>query len=234
MPILASGFLWGDFIAGITESNIFIFHGLVVTLILCSLAVFYRLSLKSVEEEILPDGRVSLKNIVQSSVQSLNNLVAGCVHHHPEQYTPFLGSVFLYIFIANLMGLMPGFLPPTQSMQANLAVALCVFVFYHAVGIKTVGVKKYLAHFVGPIALLGVIMVPIEIISHFIRPIALSLRLFGNIFGDHKVIEAISSLIPVVLPVVFMAFGIFVSFMQAYVFTLLSTVYVGLAADEGH
>lgn len=234
MPVLASGFLWGEFIAGITESNIFIFHGVVVTVFLTVLAILYNVSLKAVEDEVIPDGRVSLKNIVQSAVQSLHELVSGSVHHHPEHYTPFLGSVFIYIFIANLMGLVPGFLPPTQSMQANLAVALCVFVFYHAVGIKTVGVKKYLAHFVGPIAILGVIMVPIELISHMIRPLALSLRLFGNIFGDHKVIEAISSLAPVFLPVLFMAFGIFVSFMQAYVFTLLSTVYVGLAADEGH
>lgn len=234
MPILASGFLWGNFIHGLTESNMFIFHGLVVTGILSVLAVLYRLSLGTVEAEIIPDTRVSLKNIVQDAVLGLHNLVKGSVHHHAEDYTPFLGSVFIYIFIANLMGLVPGFLPPTQSMQANLAVALCVFFYYHAVGVKTVGLKNYLAHFMGPIALLGIIMVPIELVSHMIRPVALSLRLFGNIFGDHKVIEAISSLVPVVLPVVFMAFGIFVSFMQAYVFTLLSTVYVGLAADEGH
>ncbi len=234
MPVLASGFLWGSFIAGVTEDNVFIFHGLVVTAILTTLALIYRFSLKTADAEIVPDGRVSVKNIVQSAVESLHNLVKGSVHHHPEVCTPFLGSVFLYIFVANMLGLFPGFLPPTQSLQANLSIAICVFVFYHVMGVKTVGIKHYLAHFVGPIALLGVIMVPIELISHTIRPLALSLRLYGNIFGDHKVIEAISGLVPVVLPVIFMAFGIFVSFMQAYVFTLLSTVYVGLATEEGH
>lgn len=234
MPVLASGFLWADFVHMVTTENHFIFHGLVVTAILLALSVLYRLSLKSIEEEIHPDGRVSLKNIVQSAVQSLNNLVEGGVPKNAEAITPFIGSVFIYIFISNLLGLIPGFLPPTQSMQANLAVAICVFVYYHFIGVKTVGVKHYLAHFMGPIAALAIIMIPIELVSHMIRPIALSLRLFGNIFGDHQVIEAISGLVPVVLPVIFMAFGIFVSFMQAYVFTLLSTVYVGLAMDDGH
>lgn len=234
MSVLASGFLWANFVHGLEAQYHFIFHGLVLTAILVSLSVLYRLSLKSIEDEIYPNGRASLKNIVQAGVESLNNLVKGGVPKDAEKITPFLGSVFIYIFVANLLGLIPGFLPPTQSMQANLAVAICVFVYYHFIGIKTVGVKHYLAHFMGPIAALAVIMIPIELVSHTIRPIALSLRLFGNIFGDHQVIEAISSLVPVVVPVIFMAFGIFVSFMQAYVFTLLSTVYVGLAMDDGH
>lgn len=234
MSVIAAGFLWGNFIPGLSEDYLFVFHGLVVTTVIVVLSVLYKASLKAVEAEVFPDGSVSLKNVIQSAVEALNSLVKGTVPKHPEQFTPVLGSVFLFIFVSNLLGLVPGFLPPTQVMYTNLGVAVCVFVYYHYVGVKTVGVKHYLAHFVGPIAALGVIMVPIEIISHTIRPLALSLRLYGNIYGDHQVIEAIVGLVPVVVPVVFMAFGIFVSFMQAYVFTLLSTVYVALAMDDGH
>jgi F-type H+-transporting ATPase subunit a len=110
-----------------------------------------------------------------------------------------------------------------------------VFLYYNVVGIKTQGLKNYLGHMTGPILWLAPLIFVIELISHLVRPMSLSLRLFGNINGDHVVLGIFSDLVPLVLPVIFMALGIFVSVIQAFVFTLLSTIYIGLAtAHEEH
>jgi len=133
------------------------------------------------------------------------------------------------------LGLIPGFLPPTDNINTNLAIALTVFVYYHIMGIKAHGVKNYLKHFMGPILWLGPLMIVIELIGHCVRPISLSLRLFGNITGDHLVLGIFSGLVPILVPVVFMALGLFVSFIQAFVFSLLSMIYINLAtAHEEH
>jgi F-type H+-transporting ATPase subunit a len=226
-------FTWFGWLSNkVTEENIHVFDGLLVFAILLVCGLLYKSSLKSVEEEVIPAPGFSLKNVVQVAVEKLYDLVGGVIHHHPEEYFPLLGSIFIYIFVSNLTGLIPGVLPPTENMNTNLAVAVTVFIYYNVMGIKKQGLKNYLAHFWGPVAFLGPLIFVIEFfIANFLRPISLSLRLFGNITGDHQVVQAFVNLEPRLVPVVFLAFGIFVSFIQAFVFTLLSTIYVGLAVE---
>jgi F-type H+-transporting ATPase subunit a len=234
MPIIASeGLAWGTLLSDkITHENIDIFNGIVVFLVILAFSLLYRFSLKAVADDIVPDGRVSVKNVFQVAVESLLNLVKGVIPHHGEDYFPLIGAIFIYIFISNMLGLFPGFGPPSKNLSANLAVGLSVFVYYNVMGIKRTGLKAYIAHFLGPVWWMAPMLLVIELISHAIRPLSLSLRLFGNINGDHLVLEVFSGLVPVIVPVIFLAFGIFVSFIQAYVFTLLSTIYVSLAVTS--
>jgi len=246
--MIAEGFLWFPWFSDkFTHHNVHVVHGLIVFLIIFVFAVLYRLALKSVDKELFPDSRVSLKNVMQVAVQGLLNLMKNIIPHHTEDYFPLLGAIFIYIFVGNLMGVIPGILPPTENISTNLAVALTVFVYYNYVGIRRQGFKKYMAHFCGPslgnslglvllrFCFLAPLMFVIELISHSVRPVSLTLRLFGNINGDHMVLSTFSDLTPLFIPIVFLAFGIFVAFIQAFVFTLLSTIYVGLAVEtHGH
>lgn len=254
MAIMASsGLLWGrllvekfhlEQLAERYDLNLSdVFNGLSVFALILFLSVVYRLSLKSVAEEFIPNHHVSIKNMLQTGVESILSLVRGVIPHHTESYLPLVGALFIYIFLSNLLGTIPGFAPPSMNFSGNLALGASVFVFYHVMGVKRAGFKNYMGHFLGPslgssfgmllmrFGFLMPLMFIIEIISHSIRPVSLSLRLFGNINGDHLVLEAFSGLAPLVVPVIFLAFGIFVSFIQAFVFTLLSTIYIALAVE---
>lgn len=212
-----------------------LFDALCIFGLILVLSVVYRLSLKNVEDELIPQPRVSIKNILQTAVESLLSLVKSVMPNEAEKYLPLIGSLFIFIFLSNLLGLIPGFLPPTHNLSDNLALGLTVYVFYNAMGIRSVGFTKYMAHFMGPVWWMAPLLFVIEIFSHAIRPISLSFRLFANINGDHLVVDAISQMVPLGIPTIFLAFGIFVSFIQAFVFTLLSTIYISMAVEtHGH
>ena len=134
------------------------------------------------------------------------------------------------------MGLVPGFMSPTSKLNVTAGCALTVFIYYHWQGVKAQGLLKYLKHFMGPIPLLAPLMVPIEIISHFSRPLSLSMRLFGNIFAEELLILIMASIIPFLLPLPFMAIAIITAVVQAYVFVLLSCIYIAgaVAHEEEH
>jgi F-type H+-transporting ATPase subunit a len=134
------------------------------------------------------------------------------------------------------MGVIPGFLPPTDNINTTLACGLVVFVYFNYVGIRENGLINYLKHFAGPVVALAPLMLVVELIGICVRPISLALRLFGNITGDHMVFGIFSELVPIGVPILFLALGIFVAFIQAFVFSLLSTIYVALALphEEHH
>ena len=194
------------------------------------------------EEELVPTDKLSLKNIFQVAVENLLGLMEGIIGPDAKLYFPLIGSLFIYIFINNLMGIIPGFLPATENVNTNFAMSITVFLYYNYVGIKKQGLMNYIKHFFGPtkglpVAMmwLPVLIFAIEIVSHVVRPASLAVRLFGNITGDHVVLGIFSELVPLIVPIIFFALGIFVSFIQAFVFSLLSTVYIGLAvAHEEH
>jgi F-type H+-transporting ATPase subunit a len=153
-----------------------------------------------------------------------------------------IGTLALFILFNNLSGLIPGFLPATDNTNTTFACSVTVFVLTHAFGFREHGIK-YLKHFVfiNPAwpwpanALLSIIMCPIELVGHLARPLSLGLRLFGNILGDHKVTAIFFGLIPLLLPLPFMILGLFVCFVQAFVFILLSMIYFsGAIAHEEH
>jgi len=150
------------------------------------------------------------------------------------RFLPLIGTLFVFILFCNLLSVIPGFLPPTDTLKTNVALAVLVFVLTHLYGLRANGLA-YLKHFMGPVWYLAPIMIPIEIIGHVARPLSLSMRLLGNITADHKVGTVFFSLIPFLVPVPFLVMGVFVSFIQATVFSLLSAIYIGSAiAHEEH
>jgi F-type H+-transporting ATPase subunit a len=148
-----------------------------------------------------------------------------------KRFIPLIGTLFLFILLSNLIGLVPGFASPTTNLNTNAACAVIVFSATHYYGIKENGLV-YLKHFMGPIWWLAILMVPLELVGHLVRPVSLSLRLFGNMNGDHMVLQIFSDLVPFGVPVVFIVLGMFVSFIQALVFTLLSILYISGAVEH--
>jgi F-type H+-transporting ATPase subunit a len=180
--------------------------------------------------------------LVPKKGQTLLELVIGGLEDFmmditgPEgrDFFPFIATVFLYILISNLLGLVPGFFSPTANLNTTLSLAICTFVLTHIIGIKFHG-AKYVRHFLGPVWALAPLMLIIELIGHFARIMSLSIRLFGNIFGKEKVLGilfALAGFALAPLPILFL--GILVSFIQAVVFTLLSIVYFAGAMEEAH
>lgn len=148
-------------------------------------------------------------------------------------YFPFLATLALFIWVGNLIGLIPGCVSPTSNVNTNAAMAIMVFGLYQYVGARRHGFG-YIKHFLGPSPYLAPLMLPIELISHMARPVTLALRLFGNIKGEDLVILVLGFLIPLLLPTPMIAFAIFTSTLQAAVFLILTMVYIAGALEEAH
>jgi F-type H+-transporting ATPase subunit a len=194
-----------------------------------SLAVRSKLSL-------VPSGLQNFMETVADFFLTLSNSNIG--HHWGEKFYPLLGTIGLYIITCNLMGLIPGFDAPTGNINMTASIAVPVFFIYQFFGMKVHGFK-YLNHFLGPIrniyALpLMIMMFFIEVIGHFVRPITLSVRLFGNMMAKHVILIVLGMLVPAIVPVVILGLGVLVSVIQAYVFVLLATLYLAGAVEEGH
>ncbi len=190
------------------------------------------LGLLSRRLSLVPRGRQS---VVEMIVQLFEGLVVDTVGPQGRKYLPVIGTVGLFVFGCNMIGLVPGFMSPTSKLNVTLGCALVVFFYYHGQGVKAQGLK-YFKHFMGPIPALAPLMIPIEIISHFSRPVSLSMRLFGNIFAEELLIVIMASIIPFLLPLPFMAVAIFTSVIQSFVFVLLSCIYISgaVAHEEEH
>jgi F-type H+-transporting ATPase subunit a len=187
------------------------------------------LGLASRRLALIPRGR---QNIVEMIVQLFESLIVDTVGPEGRKYLPVIGTVGLFVFGCNMIGLAPGFMSPTSKLNVTIGCALVVFFYYHAQGVKAQGLK-YFKHFMGPIPALAPLMIPIEVISHFSRPVSLSMRLFGNIFAEELLIVIMASIIPFFLPLPFMAVAIFTSVIQSFVFVLLSCIYIaGAVAHE--
>jgi F-type H+-transporting ATPase subunit a len=156
------------------------------------------------------------------------------VGHHGHKFIPFFGTIFLFILFSNLVGIIPGFESPTMFHYVPAGCALAAFAYYNYVGAKEQGLGKYLAHFTGPMPLLAPLMLPIEIISNLARPLSLTIRLFANMYAGEQVTLVFLSLTYLVIPAAFMGLHVFVSFLQAYIFTLLTMVYVAGATAHEH
>ncbi len=221
-----------SWLSWVDESTIHIASAAFVAVILLVLAVIGGLKLRKAEKYIVPSGKISLISTFDAAAEAILKLLEGVMGEEAIKYLPLIGSIFFYIFFCNLLSVIPGFVPPTDNINTNIPIALTVFVYYHTVGIREHGLKGYLRHFAGPIIWLAPLMFSLEMISHCVRPVSLSVRLFGNITGDHMVLGIFSQLIPLIVPVVFMSLALFVAFIQAFVFSLLSTVYIALATEH--
>ena len=184
---------------------------------------------------LVPPAKFGLRNLFEVLADTVLGLMAGVMGEKAaERYLPLVGTLFFFILFSNLLGLIPGFLPPTDTLKTNLALSVTVFLLSHIFGVREHG-PKYFKHFLGPIWWLIPLMLPIELISHIARPVSLSMRLLGNIVGDHKLVLVFFGILPFLLPVPFMVMGVLVCVVQAVVFSLLTTVYISQAvAHEEH
>jgi F-type H+-transporting ATPase subunit a len=174
---------------------------------------------------------------LQHTFEGLERFIHGqsseIVGHHSEGYTAFLSTLFIFILLCNLLGVIPGFESPTAVPIVPLGCAICAFLYYQTQGFKHAGVG-YLKHFAGPMPALAPLMLPIELISHLARVLSLTIRLFANMFAGDMVTLVFISLLPIVFPIPFLILHIFVSLLQAYIFVLLTTVYLQGAVGEEH
>ncbi|MGB8951824.1 MAG: F0F1 ATP synthase subunit A [Candidatus Aminicenantales bacterium] len=177
-----------------------------------------------------------LQNVLELIVEFFQNLLVDIIGEEGKKYLPVIATIGLFILFSNILGLVPGLMSPTSKLNVTVGCALSVFIYYHWQGIKSQGLLKYLKHFTGPIPLLAPLMLPIELISHFSRPVSLSIRLFSNIFAEEVLIVVIASIIPFLLPLPFMAVSIFTGILQAFVFVLLACIYIAgaVAHEEEH
>lgn len=174
-----------------------------------------------------------LQNFMEVIIGGIENMVVETMGEHGKPFFPLIATLALFILVSNLMGLIPGFYPPTANINTTAACAVIVFVTTHVVGVKEHGFK-YLKHFMGPIIWLAPMMFFIEVIGHVSRVISLTLRLFGNMNGHELVLMIFFGLAPFLVPLPMMLMGVLVSFIQAFVFMLLAMIYIQGSMEEAH
>jgi F-type H+-transporting ATPase subunit a len=180
---------------------------------------------------LIPSKGQNFLEIIVSGIEEFMVTVTG---EEGRWLLPLSATIFIYIFIGNLIGLVPGFFPPTASLNTTLSCALVAVVFTHIIGVKYHG-PKYIKHFLGPVWWMIPIIFPIEVIGHLARILSLSFRLFGNMMGHELVLGILFMLAGAFFaPLPIMALGIFVALVQAFVFFLLSVMYFTGAMEHAH
>ena len=174
-----------------------------------------------------------LQNFMEIIVGGIENMVTETMGEHGRPYFPLVATIGIFVLVSNLIGLIPGFFPPTANINTTAACAIVVFLSTHVVGIKRHGIG-YIKHFCGPILWLTPIMFFIEVIGHLSRPVSLTLRLFGNMNGHELVLIIFFGLAPFLVPLPMMLMGVLVSFIQAFVFMLLTMIYIQGSLEEAH
>lgn len=204
-----------------------------VALLLVAFAFAVRSRFAAAGASVEPEDGVTIRNVAETFVEAMHGLAEGVIGHGAERYVPLLATFFVFILVANLLGLVPGFSPPTSDFNITFGLGLVSFVAYNYYGARAHG-AGYVKQFLGPMLLLAPLMLLVEIFSHAFRPISLGIRLFANMFADHKVVEIFTDLTRVAVPVIFYMLGTFVSVVQAFVFTMLTAIYIALAISHDH
>ena len=228
----SGGFTW---LGGFSKSIGLYEH--TVTMIFTSIifvigGLLFRVKAKTVDESLIPDKGISFRNIIEAIGDFIYTLAKNTMGDKAaKDYFPLMIFYFTFVFLNNIIGLIPGFLPPTENFNTGLALGLVIFIYYNAMGIKVQGLVGHIKHFAGPMLAMAPLIFVLEIISHAMRPLTLGLRIRGNMLGDHTVLAIFSDLVPYIVPIPFYILGMFVCFMQAFVFTLLSMVYISMAVE---
>ena len=232
------GFNWLNFVPGLASLPNHVAMAAIISLLLVVTTAVARgqlvRAMKGADHGLVPDEKLTYKNFFEIVAEGLYGLTENVIgHHDAPTFFPVIGSLFVFIFVSNLVGLIPGFLPPTDNINTTLALGAFVFVYYNFAGVRANGIG-YFKHFLGPVLWLAPLMLIIELASHIFRPLSLALRLRGNIMGDHIVLGVFSGLVPYLLPVIFYGLGVFVAFVQAFVFCLMTMVYISLSTAHDH
>lgn len=233
------GLLGRTFVEGQAVSTVrHVLLALLMTAIVLLVARAAGRKFRDPQRYLIPEPKANARNLIEIVLDALMGLARdGMGEKYARRTLPLVGTVTLYVFFSNVLGLIPGFSPPTENLNATLAPAIVVFVATHYYGIKEHGPAKYAKHFLGPVIYIAPLYFVIELIGHLARVVSLSFRLMGNMIGDHKVIAAFLGLTAVsyFFPVPFWALGLIVCTMQTLVFALLTVIYIQLAvAHEEH
>ncbi|NNG00634.1 MAG: F0F1 ATP synthase subunit A [Desulfobacteraceae bacterium] len=213
-------------LGGFAHANTHVIYTWLVMALLISLGA---LATKSIQ--LVPSG---MQNFFEVVVSGIEEFMVDIVGDEGRWLFPLAATIFIYIFVSNLIGLIPGFFPPTANLNTTASCALVVVVFTHVIGIKYHGIK-YIKHFMGPVWWLAPLIFLIELIGHAARILSLSFRLFGNMMGHEIVLGILFSLAGLFFaPLPIMALGIFVAFVQGFVFFLLSIIYFSGAMEHAH
>ena len=196
-----------------------------VMALLILVAVLVKRSIKQV-----PTG---LQNFLEPVIDGIDNMIEEIMGPKGKAYFPLLATIAFFILVSNLIALIPGFFPPTANLNTNAAMALTVFAMTHIIGLKEHGIG-YFKHFCGPVIWLAPLIIPIEIVGHLARPLSLTLRLFGNMYGHEIVLMVFFFLVPFIVPLPMMIMGVLVAFIQTFVFMLLAMIYIAGSLEEAH
>lgn len=240
-------FSWFDLVPFLSKHPNHILTASFGTILIAIISLIAKAAAGKPEEALVPHHKISIRGFFEVVVEGISGLVESVMGPHNEKLIPLIGSSFLFVLINNVVGLFPGFNSSTQNINTALACGIFIFFFYNFMGVKASG-AKYFTHFFGPqlgitnkalnviifIVFNAMFMLPIELISHVVRPMSMGLRLSGNMTGDHTVLGIFLNLVPIGVPMVFYLLGMFVCFVQAFVFTLLSMVYISLATAHDH
>ena len=206
---------------------------LFVVLLIAVFVVVTRARITKAGDAVVPEGTLTVASFTENFIETFYNLLADVLGpKEARHFLPIIGTSALLIFFSNALGLIPGFAPATSNFNVTLACGLVIFVATHYYGLKHQG-AAYLKHFIGPMPALAPLMLPLEIISHLVRPVSLAIRLCVNLFVDHMVVSVFTGLAFLLVPVPIMVLGVLVVVLQTYVFCLLSTIYFQLAIEHG-
>jgi len=207
-----------------------------VFLILVAMSLYARMKMRRIEDVLVPSPKLSVLNFFELMMSGLMELMRDVIGPDYKRHVPLVGTFALFILVSNLLGLVPGFLPPTDNLNTTLACGLVVFVYFNIQGFRVHGIG-HLTHLANPVGewwgwFLAPLMLPIELVGIMVRPFSLAIRLAGNMIGDHKVLLAFAGVMPFLLPLPFMFLGLLVALIQTAVFCILTCVYIALHAQE--
>lgn len=213
-----------------------ILAALMVFGILLFMSLIARFKMRNIEAVIVPSKKLTVLNFFEIVTQMLMNLMKDVIGHDYKRHVPVVGTLALFILFSNLLGLVPGFTPPTDNLNTTLACGLVVFIYFNLQGLRVHGIG-HITHLANPIGewwgwFLAPLLFPIEVVGLIVRPFSLAIRLAGNMIGDHKVVFAFAGVLPFLLPLPFMLLGLLVSVIQTAVFCILTCVYISLHAQE--
>lgn len=210
------------------------FADIFVHTVLSAIIVLVIAKMATSSMKVVPTGMQNIVETYMDGILAMGKDVMG--EEKARKYIPLIGTLGLFIFVGNVIGIIPGFESPTSNINFTLTLALAVFVYYHFEGIRAQGVVHYFAHFMGPVKWLAPLMFPIEIVSHLSRIISLSFRLFGNIKGDDLFLWVLLMLAPWIVPLPAFAILTFMAFLQTFIFMILTYVYLAgaVVVDEEH
>ncbi|MGM0653120.1 MAG: F0F1 ATP synthase subunit A [Bacillota bacterium] len=183
-----------------------------------------------VTRKLTSEGELSRwQNLLEVLIVGINNQIREVSRQKPGQYLPFVGTLFIFIAFSNLLGIVPGYTPPTSSLSTTAALAICVFIAVPVFGIIQIGVLNYLRQYIQP----TFFMLPFNIIGELSRTLALAVRLYGNIMSGTIIVAILLTITPLIFPVVMQALGLLTGLIQAYIFAILAMVYIA-SASQAH